>query len=321
MSIKWLGFSSYLAVLLCLPITSSAVADIVLKPEIPGPYEKVVANISGYVIDIDRAEVYWYQNEEIKKQGIGERSFEFTVGGIGSETVINVVIVTFEGQRIDKQLIIRPIEVDLLWEADSYTPPFYRGKAHPTSKSSLNVVAIPNTPNLAETNFLYTWKEGFFNIAKNYSGYERNFYKLESQLAPYRRSVDVEAVSLDKSLRAKNQVFIESVEPELVPYQNLPLSGVNYSKRLTSPTELSSDELVVTIEPFFFDTGAVLKNELRYQWTANGNFLRESTSAGSNTYIFSRPDLGGASVLVGIGVINNLEWLQRGETELGLYVE
>ena len=115
---------------LMFPATTFAgVVDVTLSPDIPGPNQTISAGLSGVLVDLDQSDMYWYLDDEIQKHGLGEKSFSFTSGDVDERTVLDVIIMIPDGRRIDLQKIIAPMEVDLLWEADTYTPPFYRGKA------------------------------------------------------------------------------------------------------------------------------------------------------------------------------------------------
>jgi hypothetical protein len=98
-------------------------------PEKPGANQDVYAEIESYAIDLSRSQVTWLINGVIKKQGFGERTFSFKTGPLGSSMNLRVVAISPQGQSIEEEIVIQTSEVDLIWKADSYTPPFYKGKA------------------------------------------------------------------------------------------------------------------------------------------------------------------------------------------------
>jgi len=56
----------------------------------------------------------------------------------------SISIILDSTHRIDKEIVIEPAQLDILWEStDSYVPPFYEGKALPSIESTIKVVALP----------------------------------------------------------------------------------------------------------------------------------------------------------------------------------
>ena len=114
------------------------------SPEIPGAYTEATINLSTVSYDLSRANIQWIVNNKEVESGFGKSFVSIKTGGAGVETVVSAII-TFGSTSTTKRLIIRPSEVKLLWQAiDSYIPPFYKGKALPSSEGLLKFVAIPN---------------------------------------------------------------------------------------------------------------------------------------------------------------------------------
>ena len=126
-----------------LPASSSSVAIEVI-PEVPGPFERATLVLTSYAADLDRSLVVWSVNGKEIQRGIGKKSFSFILGGVGSVSVVRVDVQTSTLGTITNTLTFNPGYVDILWEAsDSYVPPFYKGKALPSSQANMRLTAVP----------------------------------------------------------------------------------------------------------------------------------------------------------------------------------
>lgn len=263
---------------LVIPFFSFAgVVDISLSPQNPEPLERVGAILNGPLIDFDKSEIYWYINEELQSYGIGEKSFSFTAGEAEEKTILDVVVVTNEGKRFDLQKTITPTSVDLLWEAQTYTPPFYRGKALPTEGSSVKIVAMPNTQDI-NVKYIYTWGvDGNFPLV-DHSGYNRTSFVTSGLETGYSRKVKVSIASFDGSKNAKKQLKISSVDPEPILYENNILKGSFWRQALYDIKEISGDSLSLKVEPYFFSKTDFQDSNLEYIWLINQQNINEDNT-------------------------------------------
>jgi len=65
------------------------------------------------------------------------------MGSLGEKKTVTIKVVSRRGGYLEEKITFQPALVDLMWEANTYTPPFYKGKALTSSKSSITVTAIP----------------------------------------------------------------------------------------------------------------------------------------------------------------------------------
>lgn len=297
------------------PTTAFAgVVDVTLSPEIPGPNQTISAGLSGVLVDLNMSDIYWYLDDEIQKHGIGEKSFSFISGDVDEKTVLDVIIMLPDGRRIDLQKEIMPMEVDLLWEADTYTPPFYRGKALPTYKSSIKVVAIPSGKNI-NTKFIYTWSIDDLNTIVGADGYNRTSFITFGSYAGYNRVINVSMVSFDKSKKVKKSIKVESVEPELVLYENNSLMGTLFNKALYNTKEIIKNEFSIKAEPYFVTTGEM--KDVRYEW-AIGNVKVASEDDCDKIITFIKPNDGSGKTRLEAYIKNRMNTYQEARTEVSL---
>jgi hypothetical protein len=116
-------------------------------PVRPEPNQTVTVSIESYATDLSRSTISWYLNNVLTKEGTGLKQFTFKTGRAGSVSNILIVVKTSEGALLQETLNIHPASLDLVWEAQSYTPPFYKGKAFYPYQGTVKVVAMPNNCN------------------------------------------------------------------------------------------------------------------------------------------------------------------------------
>src|SRR5262249_48045983 len=157
--------------------------------------------------------------------------------GIGQKTTIAVAADTGEGLALSASAVIVPVQIDLYLSSDSYTPPFYRGRALPTSGTNVRAEAIPHlaTAGGAEvpsSDIIVTWRKDGQVIA-DVSGKGRT-----SALFPLNfgiGTISVEAQVLDGSLSGEASQRVPQADPQLVLYEDHPLYGLTYFAAL-APT-------------------------------------------------------------------------------------
>ena len=243
------------------------------KPSFPKAYQQVTLSLESYLTNLDKDDISWYKNGVLERRGVGEKNFSFETGKLGEVDVILVKIGLGHSEYVSKEIKIRPAEVDLIYDADSYTPPFYKGKALNSYQSDVKIVAIPNLINkegykIKSENLIYKWRKDWTVLGKS-SGVGKDTLFLNS-FTRFRDSfivVDVE--SLDGSVKAQQALKVKSFEPEIVFYEKDPLFGVLFNKSVENSFNLKNDEIILKASPFFFSKEDFLNNNLKYKWSLN----------------------------------------------------
>lgn len=227
-----------------------------MTPEFPRANEEVTVTAQGFSVDLDRAEVSWYENGVLKKKGVGARSFSFTTGALGEASSLRVVVASPSRGLFRETLAIRPAEVDILSEADSYTPPFYKGKGLPSGESRLRLTALPflaagNGRLLNPASLVYSWEQDGKKLLAE-SGFGKQSATIRGPLLFQESIVSVEVSSLDESLKAKKTIFFDAESPRVLFYEKHPLRGILYERALKEKYTLLTDEFSLRAEPYFF---------------------------------------------------------------------
>lgn len=277
--------------------TSSSIS-VTMSPSIPKAYENVVVEITSSVFDLNRSTISWLINNDLRLKGTGETIAQFTTKAIGDETRLKIIIVTPQNKTLTKNLTIRPTNVDILWEAISYTPPFYRGKALGSSGGLIKLTAQPefidqSGKKLNPKELVYTWKEKGFVLGKA-SGFGKQSIILENGSVSFDPlNVSVEVSSLNKIIVAQNSIKIPSYSPGIIFYEKHPLEGVIYNRSLGTRFTLLKDEITLRAEPYFFSLDDVFNGLLKYDWKINNKNISIDTQKQTNEITFGRENASG----------------------------
>lgn len=275
-------FTSTIIMLLIIPAAFAVaqfpgvnIAELTITPERPGPDTTVRAEVESYATDINLADITWTIDGQTKASGKGLRVFSFKTAPLGAKTALGVIIVTSEGFPFSKTLTLYPAKVDLLYEASSYTPPFYKGKAYFPYQGRVRVIAVPSFVDeksvpIPKDNLLFNWKEKD-KMVKEASGVGKNIFIFKGQIPMRANTVSVDVSSLDQKYIASANVDLEPTGPATVLYENHPEYGVLYNRALTDPIVLNKEEMRIQAVPYFFDVSDADDSKLKYEWSLNGN--------------------------------------------------
>lgn len=275
----------------------------VVYPETPGPRETVSLEVQGVGSFLGSADILWRRDGATVLQGVGERKFSFTTGGLGSRTVVSVQIDSDQG-RFSKTFTFTPAKVNLVWEADTTVPPLYKGKALYSAGSSYKVVAFPSVYAdgarvlSSALDFQWLYRDEALPDA---SGRGRAaLSRAGDQLQPGEQ-VSVDVYYGNKKV-AHGELFIPVSEPEIVFYPYDPLKGVLYERALPEGISLLAPELTVRAEPYFFSKAASTE-ELPFVWTLDGEEI-SGPDAARGLLTLRQTGSGEGSVLLGASVQN-----------------
>lgn len=310
---------SILFLSLLIPGTAFAALDLVnikTNPKTPGENEDVTISIESYAVQLNSAKIIWYVDKDPQKEGIAEKTLTIHTGELGQKTTVDIVIFTADGAKIDKQIVIAPAEIDLLWEAQTYTPPFYKGKALPTFKSLVRVTAIPRYNTLQSDPTEYSYKWTYNRTQAVGAGLGKNSVVIPAGWPDSQVPIAVETSLADTSWVGYQNANIPTSNPKLLFYEQAPLLGIQYDHALSGVSNVSGNEFALQAVPYFFSTDNYLNNELVYTWKLNGNNI----AAGMDTMKMTIPKQGkGAeSYTVGLRIQSPKRILQEGNAQAAI---
>ena len=266
--------SKYSSAAIEIPTQESDIS-VETTPENPEPYQNVTIKISSYATDLNKAKIDWTNNGKVVLSGLGETSYSFKALGPNSALIFNIAITPENSiNKINKQVVIKASEIELLWEAiDGYTPLFYKGKAFASPEGMIKVVGIPNTNTIksGKGSMVYSWKSKDSNVVSA-SGYNKDSYVFKNSELNSSEDITVIASSVDGQYDATKQINIPILSPKIIFYKKSPTDGILYNQALVDDTLMSENEFTIVAEPFFLS----YKNKesgFTYDWKINGESI------------------------------------------------
>jgi len=293
-----------------------------VTPNNPRANQIVNLSIESFSIDLSRASsITWLLNGEIIAQEAGLKSIQFRTGKLGSRSKVDVVIRSIEKGTIRESVTISPTEVNLLWGASSYTPPFYSGKALPASDSDITVVAMSefvtsNGNRLSSRDLIFTWqKDG--RVLGSLSGRGKDTINIIGPKLSRTSRIEVVVASSGGSLQGSGATFISAVSPEIIFYENDTIFGMRYEKAIRNSTVLSKEEIKITAHPYFFSSNSRAVPSSNYQWRVDGSLV-ESTPNDSSSIVLRQVGVGEGSAEVSLSIENTDKILQFAKKSFSL---
>ncbi len=286
-------------------------------PEHPGPGETVRVYAQSVFYDLLKANNVWEVNGKVVAQGIGVTEGTFVVGALGSRNTV-----VFEAQSdtstASARLTIIPTEVDLLYEASSYVPPFYRGRALPSEGTLVRLTALPRFQSsggnfIPASSLLYTWKRNGSTVAA-VSGRGKSSAVFPSPVLFGTDVIAVDVTTADGTMTGSALINIPSTKPLLLLYEDHPLFGVTYHKALGPATFVPESEATFVAVPFYTNAVSSNDNSFDYNWTVNGQRIPADTvRKGSITISSAGQKTGVAHVQLDLTQPQNPFFSARGE--------
>ena len=244
--------------------------NISTNPKTPGPNEDVIISMNSYAVDLNTAMIIWFVNKSPSKQGIAEKTLTIHTGDLGTKTIVDITILGNTG-KINKQIVIAPAEVDMLWEAQTYTPPFYKGKALPSYKSLVRVTAIPRFNALTSDPSQYYYKWTYNKIQGAGEALGKNSIVIPMGWADSKIPVAVTVNLPGTDWSGYKLTNVSGHEPKLVLYEQAPLLGIQFDHALIAkvPKTGVGNTFNVHAVPYYFSTDNLQNGELIYTWTVN----------------------------------------------------
>jgi hypothetical protein len=254
-----------------IPGSASAVS-VSLSPQYPAPNTTVVLTLESALYDLDTSDITWLENGTQVAAGNGLKTLTVQAGAVGSEVDVEADVAGGSGSASAIASII-PTSIDLLWESNSYVPPFYKGRALPSAGSSVRVVAIPHfsRPGLGivpSGQIIYTWREDGA-VLQSQSGIGKSSAIVDGPSLFGTETISVDAISSDGTISGEAVLRIPDTEPVLTLYEDQPLFGILYHQALGSTTFVPENEMSFAAIPYFVAESGPSAPGLQYDWTVN----------------------------------------------------
>jgi hypothetical protein len=276
--------------------------DAIVTPLFPKPNERVNIRIWSGFFDTDTALFSWSIDGKVALQGRGENELDFVMKDLGQITTITLFIEPDGGVGFSKTYQFASADVPLVFDAQTYTPPFYKGRALLAEKASYKVVATPRVPDgrggtIPKDELIYSWKRNG-NFAGLKSGLGKYVFSVNGDDLEYEEKIEIEIKNKAGTSYARNTLILYPKRPVLYFYEVHPLFGALYSKELSNLKNyvLTNKEINITAEPFFFpiESGKIIPNTF-FTWKSNG--IAVTSGIGQNTVTFRNEGKNGTALI------------------------
>ena len=256
---------------------SSSNIFISVVPPYPDPNENISVSLNSYLYNLDSVSISWSVNGKIITSGIGKKSFFTTAPDAGKEATVSATITLPDGITMEIKTVIKPSVMILLWQSndDSYTPPFYKGKALPTPDSEVKVVAMPEIRTgsglIDSKNMTYAWKKDYTNNVDG-SGYGKNFFLFTNDYLENSNNISVTASTLDQKYSNQAYINIGTTEPKILFYKRDNNVGTVWEKILMTSHRIQGPE-IVEAAPYFISPKYLQSPTLIWRWFINDSLV------------------------------------------------
>ena len=251
---------------------NGAVADplqYILSPEAPGPNALEYIEVDGVGTFLGDSTITWSRDGKVVSQGVGQSTFTFTTGGVGTATHIHVDINSPTKGTFTKDFVFAPSIVNLLWEADTSVPPLFLGKALYSAGSRLRVVAFPTVVSgkslVGVGKLSFQWKLNDVS-QPSASGLGRNVFVFDGSQLHSSEGVSVD-VLFNGNKVGHSDITIGAVNPAVVFYDRDALRGELLDGAFQNNLSLGQSEVTLQAQPYYFSNQSVASGNLTYAWT------------------------------------------------------
>lgn len=290
-----------------------------ISPSNPQVGQAINASVQASGTNLDSNNISWYVNGVQKATGIGVKTFTTQVTSLGAPLVIKVRVTTNTGEVAERSFTVSAQDVDIVWESDSYTPPFYKGKALYTPEGNVFITAMPNIINkagvrVAPSNLVYKWSINN-SVLGDKSGYGRNVLFFSGSILAEQTEVMIEVTASDGTTGVGYEILAPQ-SPQTVLYENDPLYGVMFNNAITNGFKLKSSEIRVDAYPYFQSANNKIASNLTYSWSLNSTPIPVPLQKNSAVFRNSN-NLNGTS-LISVITENSTHILQQTQVNANL---
>lgn len=193
---------------------------------------------------------------------------------------------------------VEPDLVDIIIEADTTSPSFYKGRREPSAGSTIRAIAVLQNAQ-QEDSYAYRWEVENDVIGGGAVLGQDVIVFTAPQTDQFRIRVDV--IDLAGKAIASEQRFITLSEPMVAFYEDSPLRGVS-GIAIPDNYVLVSEEVSVRAEPYFVSQDIFL-NDYDLSWHIDG---REVSNPTANPQVITLRNNGGSGTFTIDFVLHNL---------------
>ncbi len=160
-------------------------------------------------------------------------------------------------------------EVDLIWEADTYTPPFYKGLPLWSKQSQIKFVAIENIPNKSPSTLIYRWSRDGKVIGSS-SGVGQNTFTFSDSVLSLPTEIEIDVFEEEgQGSIGSASLVLRTIPSKSIVVEDNPLYGLMLNKAISGEFIIKEDESSFGAIPFFENVSARFAPAITYTWSTN----------------------------------------------------
>jgi hypothetical protein len=297
------GFFSYFAAAIPAfaqsgPINSDAISSYGLRnlsnaivisatPATPKAGDSVHFTVEGSVYDFPKDTITWTINGKTVASGVGQSSIDATIDQRGDPIDVVVSVTDATWGSAGSEVNIAPLQVDILYDAPTYVPPFYRGRAMPSAGGSMRVQAIAHLTRagsvIPDSSITYTWSRNG-TVLGSISGLGKSKIVIDSPNLYSSDTISVHAGASGDTISADASVVVPASSVTVQLYEDHPLYGITYFNALQSEVR-PSEEITVSAVPYFATVSSLSDPTLQFSWLLNDQTFSASSTKRSEVVL------------------------------------
>lgn len=244
-----LSYTLFVATPVHAVMVGEETASLVTSPRYPEPRSTITVSLDAYTVDTTGASIAWYVDGKEVSGARNARSFELTTGALGTSQTVRADIVRAGGFPLTVSRAITPMRIDLITEAMTYVPAFYKGRSLPGEDLPVHFVALPhNGSGAAPSTFTYRWE---LDTTVLFGGPVKGKYAIDITMPRYaEHTLGVSVIDAAGKTVGESHVILTASEPELYFYEYSALRGIS-DRALLQQTTIVGDEMTVYGEPYY----------------------------------------------------------------------
>lgn len=306
------GFVTAALFLICHPPVAHAqitsllepTLAIVLEPAYPAPGESFTASINSY--SLTGRTITWAVDGDARPEATDKRAIELVAPEEGVVFRIRATIAEGSRNPIVLNRVLVPGNVDVVVEAETVVPPFYKGMPLPGTGSEVRVIALPRLYNTAgalldSDSLTYQWRVGN-RTALSGVGEQA----LTTTIGRSDTFISLVIKNGSGEVMYEETRVVTPFDPVVLFYEQSPLYGLSHT--MVSSLNVTTGEVGVRAVPYYTSTN--IFDNAQVQWTLNGAPIT-NPSASPDVITLRRTGSGGVAE-VGFSIRNLDNLLQHG---------
>lgn len=223
----------------------------------PSPFSDVTLTVNDYSLGAFGAEIRWYVDGVLVNEANNQRSLVHTVGDLGETSVVRLDLIEESGNIISTSRSFTPVRIDIITEAQTYVPSFYKGAPLPSKQSIVRFTALLFSNNtIPDQDLVYTWTVDNELVG---TGGSINNSTVEVPISfRQNQNVQVSISQRDGTRVGSKSIPIPVVSPEIMFYQVSTLNDIS-PLAITSGVSLIGNEITLRAQPYHLDLRSIGK--------------------------------------------------------------